>query len=147
MEHQCLVCPTLERVLFMASQWDDDALIEERHYWYTPDPARRQRIIAGWVQFQADVSAWVPYPAADAISPAVTQEPPAGPPTLKLGEINVRLKHISVSADALRALEFAPAVKERSAVLYHKHSFAAICDAIAKCAMRAKSANQGNSNG
>ena len=31
MEHQCMVCPTIERVLFMASRWTDNGeLLEER---------------------------------------------------------------------------------------------------------------------
>lgn len=61
MEAQCLVCPTIEKVLFMASEWDDEGnLIEERHCWYTPDPELRARIVAGWAQFEADVAAYVP---------------------------------------------------------------------------------------
>ncbi|MFT4267853.1 MAG: YqaJ viral recombinase family protein [Xenophilus sp.] len=61
MEHQCMVCPSIERVLFMASRWaEDGTLLEERHCWYTPDPALRARIVAGWEQFEADVAAYVP---------------------------------------------------------------------------------------
>ena len=61
MEHQCMVCPTIERVLFMASRWaDDGTLLEERHCWYAPDPELRARIVAGWEQFEDDVTAYVP---------------------------------------------------------------------------------------
>jgi putative phage-type endonuclease len=72
MEQQLLVAGA-EKVLFMASKWDDDGnLVEERHFWYEPDPALRERIIAGWGQFAEDVAAYQPRaiadkPAADAI--------------------------------------------------------------------------------
>lgn len=60
MEHQLMVSGA-ERVLFMASKWDDDgSLIEERHCWYTPNAELRARIVAGWEQFEADVAAYEP---------------------------------------------------------------------------------------
>ena len=60
MEHQCMVS-TAERVLFMASEWDDAGnLVEERHCWYTPNPALRARIVAGWEMLEVDVAAYVP---------------------------------------------------------------------------------------
>ncbi|WP_017758188.1 hypothetical protein [Pseudacidovorax intermedius] len=64
LEHQCLVgAPDLERVLFMASDWDGDGrLIEKRHCWYTPNPALRARIVAGWAQLEEDVAAYAPEP-------------------------------------------------------------------------------------
>jgi len=63
MEHQALVS-NANHVLFMASVWDDnDALIEERHCYYLPDPVMRARIVAGWVQFEKDLLEYVP-PAA-----------------------------------------------------------------------------------
>jgi putative phage-type endonuclease len=65
MEHQCMVAGTVERTLFLASHWaDDGTLIEERHCWYTPNLELRARIVAGWQQFEADVVAYVPEPAA-----------------------------------------------------------------------------------
>jgi predicted phage-related endonuclease len=67
MEHQCMVCPTIERTLFMASKWaDDGTLIEERHCWYYPDLDLRRRIVAGWKQFEEDVAAYVPEPPKSA---------------------------------------------------------------------------------
>lgn len=64
MEQQCMVSGA-ERALFMASKWDADGnLVEERHCWYTPDPDLRARIVAGWQQFEADVAAYQPEPAA-----------------------------------------------------------------------------------
>ncbi len=60
MEHQLHVSDA-SRCLFMASKWDDsDELIEEIHHWYEPDHALRNRIIAGWVQFEMDLADYVP---------------------------------------------------------------------------------------
>lgn len=60
MEQQCAVS-CCERVLFMASEWDDqDQLIEEMHCWYTPNLELRAQIVAGWEQFHKDVAAYVP---------------------------------------------------------------------------------------
>ncbi|WP_333679924.1 YqaJ viral recombinase family protein [Dyella sp.] len=63
MEHQCLVS-SAQRVLFMASKWEGDHLIEEHHCWYYPDLGLRDRIIAGWDQFAADVAVYQPEPSA-----------------------------------------------------------------------------------
>ncbi|MBO9766475.1 MULTISPECIES: lambda-exonuclease family protein [Xanthomonas] len=57
MEHQAMVSGAA-RVLFMASKWRGDELVEERHCWYTPDPELRARVSAGWEQFEADVAAY-----------------------------------------------------------------------------------------
>lgn len=59
MEQQMMVSGA-NRVLFMASKWKGDELVEERHTWYLPDLALRERIIAGWTQFEADVCAYQP---------------------------------------------------------------------------------------
>lgn len=58
MEQQLLVSGA-ERVLFMASKWDGDTLVEERHCWYASDPALRGEILAGWAQFEKDLAAYV----------------------------------------------------------------------------------------
>lgn len=59
MEQECAVS-RCEKVLFMASDWDDqDRLNEEMHCWYTPNPALRAQIIAGWAQLHKDVAAYV----------------------------------------------------------------------------------------
>ncbi len=64
MEQQCMVSGA-ERVLFMASRWSDEGkLLEEAHCWYTPDPALRKRIVAGWAQFERDLADYKPEPAA-----------------------------------------------------------------------------------
>ena len=57
MEQQCAVSGC-DRVLFMASDWDDqDQLIEELHCWYMPNPELRSRIVAGWEQLLKDIDA------------------------------------------------------------------------------------------
>lgn len=81
LEQQCMVSECA-RVLFMASKWaDDDTLIEERHCWYTPDPAMRQRIVAGWTQFEQDVASYVPESAE---SPKPTGRAPESLPALRI---------------------------------------------------------------
>lgn len=67
MEHQIMVSGA-ERVLFMASKWAGDELVEERHCWYVPNPELRAKIVAGWAQFEADVAAYEPAPAAEPIA-------------------------------------------------------------------------------
>ena len=59
MEQQMLVSGA-DRVLFMASTWNGDALVEERHCWYASDAALRAKIIAGWAQFANDLAEFVP---------------------------------------------------------------------------------------
>ena len=63
MEQQCMVTGC-KRVLFTASLWEgepgDEKLVEARHAWYYPDPALREEIVAGWLQFEQDLEAYVP---------------------------------------------------------------------------------------
>lgn len=63
MEQQLMVSGA-KRILFMASKWDGETLVEERHCWYYPDPELRAKIVAGWAQFEKDVAAYVPTEAA-----------------------------------------------------------------------------------
>lgn len=59
-EHQLMVSGA-ERTLFMASEWDHDGnLVAEFHCWYEPDHKLRERIVAGWEQFEQDLAAYVP---------------------------------------------------------------------------------------
>jgi len=80
MEQQLLVSGA-ERVLFMASKWTgergDETLVEERHCWYSSDPALRAEIIAGWKQFAADLAAYVPTEVAERPKAEVTLALPA----------------------------------------------------------------------
>lgn len=60
MEQQSAVSQC-SKVLFTASDWDaNDNLIEALHCWYTPNPALRAQIMAGWAQLHKDLAAWVP---------------------------------------------------------------------------------------
>jgi len=75
MEQQCMVSGC-KKVLFMASKWQGDELVEERHCWYTPNPDLAAKIRAGWAQFAEDLAAFVPTERAIApVASAVTALP------------------------------------------------------------------------
>ena len=59
MEQQCLVSGAA-RVLFMATRWEGETLVEQFWCWYKPDPELRARIVAGWPQFERDRQDWQP---------------------------------------------------------------------------------------
>ena len=88
MEHQCMVSGS-SRVLFMASKWDGDTLVEVRHCWYTPDADLRAAIGAGWNQFEQDLA---DIDLATYIPPASAAPTPTGraPETLPALLITVR---------------------------------------------------------
>lgn len=73
MEQQLLISGA-GRALFMASKWNGDTLVEERHCWYYPDLDLRAHIVEGWKQFAADLAAYVP--------PAVVAAPAGRAPDL-----------------------------------------------------------------
>jgi len=76
MEQQLMVCEGA-RVLFMASKWDGDKLVEKRDVWYYPDQELRQEIIAGWMQFDKDLAAYVPVDIKEMPKAEVVIELPA----------------------------------------------------------------------
>ena len=76
MEQQGMVSGA-SRVLFMASKWDGDQLVEERHCWYTPDADLLAAIGAGWNQFEIDLAAYVPLVIAEMPKAEVTLALPA----------------------------------------------------------------------
>ena len=76
MEQQLLVSGAL-RVLFMASKWDGESLVEKRVCWYYPDLILRGQIIDGWAQLERDVAAYVPPAAAEAVATPVVETLPA----------------------------------------------------------------------
>lgn len=59
MEQQCMVSGA-RRVLFMATRWEGETLVEKLWCWYTPDSELRARIVAGWEQFEKDLAAYQP---------------------------------------------------------------------------------------
>nr|WP_232114690.1 YqaJ viral recombinase family protein [Luteimonas sp. XNQY3] len=82
MEHQCMVSGA-ESVLFMASKWDGDTLVEQRHCWYYADLDLRERIVAGWTQFEADVAAY---------EPEASKAVPVAAPIAGFGALSLRVE-------------------------------------------------------
>ena len=54
MEQQLHVADA-DKCLFMASKWQDETLLEEKHFWYKPNLTLRAEILAGWEQFAKDL--------------------------------------------------------------------------------------------
>lgn len=94
-EQQCAVSDC-ERILFMASKWDGDTLVEERHCWYYPDLVLRRQILEGWDLLHADLIAYTP--------PAVAAPAPTGkaPETLPALHIEVTGMVTASNLDAFR---------------------------------------------
>lgn len=67
MEQQLAVSDAA-RVLFMASKWNGEELIEERHCWYVSNAELRAKIVGGWEQFEADVAAYELVAAAEPVA-------------------------------------------------------------------------------
>lgn len=59
MEQQLMVSGA-ERILFMATKWDGQNLVEARHTWYYADAKLREQILAGWAQLAEDLAKWQP---------------------------------------------------------------------------------------
>lgn len=66
MEQQCMVSGA-ERVLFMASKWEGETLLEERHCWYSPNAELREQIVRGWAQLEQDVASYQPEQTVDGV--------------------------------------------------------------------------------
>jgi predicted phage-related endonuclease len=70
---QGLMVSKAARALFTAAKFNAAGEVEEeRHCWYSSDPALRAEILGGWKQFDADLAAYVP-PAASAIEKLVAE--------------------------------------------------------------------------
>ena len=77
-----------------------------------------------------EVSVDTPAPAVlEPVDIQVRETAPAGPPSLRLGQITERLG-FTVTADFMLTLGFAPAATDKAAKLYHESDFKAICAAI-----------------
>ena len=122
MEHQLAVSGA-NLVLFMASEWKGDELVEERHCWYASDKALRAQIIAGWQQFAVDLVSFTPEAPA---TPSPTGKAPETLPALHIvlkGEVSasnlatfkdVALAAIrSVNRDLQTDQDFADSAKAR----------------------------------
>ena len=64
-------------VLFTASTWEGDTLVEIRECWYGHNPELSARIAAGWVQLHIDVAAYVPSVIVERPKAAATLALPA----------------------------------------------------------------------
>jgi putative phage-type endonuclease len=89
MEQQCMVSGA-GRVLFMASKWAGDELVEERHCWYERDLELAEQINAGWEQFTKDLAEYVPVE----VLPAAVAAPTMGLPALSI-QVNGAISLIS----------------------------------------------------
>ncbi len=91
-------------VLFTASKWQGEDLIEARHCWYQPDAELRAQILAGWEQFEADVAAYQP---AEVV-PTVVAEPVEALPAVLVkvsGEIAITANFATFEAKLRDFLE------------------------------------------
>lgn len=79
MEQQLMVSGA-EKVLFMASKWAGDELVEERHCWYESNHELRQNIIQGWAQFATDLANYAPVE----VVPAAVATPTIGLPAVSI---------------------------------------------------------------
>jgi putative phage-type endonuclease len=134
MEQQLMVSGA-ERVLFMASKWDGETLVEERHCWYASDPVLRAEIVAGWRQFAADLAAFKP---ADVIQAAVAA------PIEALPAVSVQMKGaLTVESNldlfGAKLREFITRIPARPS---SEQEFAD-CDAACKALKRAEEALDG----
>lgn len=102
MEQQLLVSGA-ERVLFMASERAGDGSLISKHCWYASDPAMRERITAGWAQFERDLQAWQPE-AAPATAPVQATPTPSLPAVVVQVQGSLTVGgNLPAFGDALRA--------------------------------------------
>ncbi|MBC7604327.1 MAG: YqaJ viral recombinase family protein [Ramlibacter sp.] len=80
LEHQCAVSGA-GRVLFMASKWNGDELVEERHCWYHADSMLREQIVAGWEQLRVDLATYAP---TASVEPVAAGKAPNTLPALRI---------------------------------------------------------------
>lgn len=79
MEQQCMVAGC-KRVLFVATKWKGDTLVDMYHVWYDSDPALADQIRRGWEQFHIDLANFkAREPTAKAVGRA-----PSGLPALRI---------------------------------------------------------------
>lgn len=67
-EQQCIVSGAAT-ILFMASKWQNEKLVEKRHVWYETEPSLAEQIRAGWDQLEKDVAAYQPAPIEHVVTP------------------------------------------------------------------------------
>ena len=107
MEQQLYVSGA-EKCLFLATTWDNDELVNEKHFWYFPDLNLREMILAGWDQFQADletheVKAIEVKPAAEEILqlPAIVVQVAGGLTASNLPDVIVKFDDFLANANTV----------------------------------------------
>ena len=107
MEQQLYVSGA-EKCLFLATTWDNDELVNEKHFWYFPDLNLREMILAGWEQFQADletheVKAVEVKPAAEEILqlPAIVVQVAGGLTASNLPDVIVKFDDFLANANTV----------------------------------------------
>ena len=131
MEQQLMVSGA-HRVIFMASKWDGDKCVESRHCWYYSDPLLREKIVAGWQQFERDLAAYVPPESAEPAKADTLEHLPAVSVRMD-GALSVA-SNLPAFAEALRA--FVKRIPERPTT---DNEFAT-CDAACKSLKKAEEA-------
>ena len=99
MEQQIIVSGA-SRVLFMASKWAGEELVEERHCWYEGDAELAARVILGWQQFARELADYHPTEAA----PEVVGRTPETLPALRI-EVTGAVTASNLGAFKTHALE------------------------------------------
>jgi putative phage-type endonuclease len=99
MEQQLMVSGA-ERVLFMATKWEGNTLVEKRQCWYEPNAKLRAEIVAGWAQFELDLAAYVP----PEVLPPVIAAPVLGLPavTIQVNGSIALIDNLDVFGEALK---------------------------------------------
>lgn len=75
--HQHLADPECQRTLFGATEWEHDQCVGQRWCWVERDDALCAQVAAAWVQFEADLLAYVPPEATPVVVPAALEHLPA----------------------------------------------------------------------
>jgi len=89
-----------EKCLFMATKWNGDELAEPaKECWYWPDPELRQKILAGWEQFEKDLSAYVPPVQVEKVEAKVVEALPVPSVVVKGEMVSCNLNEITPHFD------------------------------------------------
>ena len=100
MEQQLMISGAT-KCLFMASRWDEeDTIEEEMHCWYESDAVMRDRILAGWAQFEIDLENY----QTQEFIPAAVAQPIKDLPSVLIevkGEIRIK-DNLTLFADLLK---------------------------------------------
>jgi putative phage-type endonuclease len=105
MEQQLMVSGA-GKCLFMASKWQGDELVEERHCWYVSNATLRQDILQGWTQFAIDLENYVP---AEVVTPIVAK-PASNMPVVFQMQVEGKLVACNIAEYKPSALAYIAAI-------------------------------------